>query len=144
MNFKKQAEKLQKILDEELNKKIPLFSVNKNLLLYKCYKIKKNRVENWDLQDQRGRLIETFKLKVNAALAAKFYDKNQMYLFQEIKNLDTKYWTNKVDCLIFKERYNKTKDIIKKDIYISRYDITNTRADRCKKEITRIFSYNFG
>jgi|688.fasta_scaffold00357_38 hypothetical protein len=144
MNFKKQAEKLEKILEEEFNKKVPLLVVNKNCLLYKHYKIKKNVLENWDLQDQSGRIIETFKLKVNAALAAKFYDRNQIEKFNEVKNLDTKYWTNIIDSLIFREKCNKTKDMIKKDIYISRWDITKTRAEQYKLEISKLFSYNFG
>ncbi len=144
MNFKKHAEKLEKIIEEEFNKKVPLLVVNKNCLLYKNFKIKKNKLENWDLQDQTGRIIGSFKLKVNAALAAKFYDRNQMHRFEEIKNLDTKYWTNVIDCLIFREKYNKTQDIIKKDIYISRWDITKTRAEHYKLQISKLFSYNFG
>lgn len=144
MNFKKHAEKLEKIIEEEFNKKIPLLVINKNCLLYKTFKIKRNKLENWDFIDQNNRIIETFNLKVNAAVAAKFYDKNQIEKFNEVKNLDTKYWTNIIDSLIFKEKYNKTKDMIKKDIYSARWDITKARAEQYKLEISKLFSYNFG
>ena len=144
MNFKKHAEKLEKLMEEEFNKKVPLLVVNKNYLLYKNFKIKKNKLENWELISPSDQIIETFKLKVNAALAAKFYDRNQILNFKEIKDLDTKYWTNATDSMVFRERYNKSKDNIKKDIYISRWDITKTRTEQYKTEISKLFSYNFG
>jgi hypothetical protein len=144
MNFKKHAEKLEKLMEEEFNKKVPLLVVNKNYLLYKNFKIKKNKLENWDLISPSDQIIGTFKLKVNAALAAKFYDKNQIINFKEIKDLDTKYWSNATDSMVFRERYNKSKDTIKKDIYISRWDITKTRTEHYKTEISKLFSYNFG
>jgi hypothetical protein len=144
MNFKKHAEKLEKLMEEEFNKKVPLLVVNKNYLLYKNFKIKKNKLENWDLISPSDQIIGTFKLKVNAALAAKFYDKNQIINFKEIKDLDTKYWSNATDSMVFRERYNKSKDTIKKDIYISRWDITKTRTEQYKTEISKLFSYNFG
>jgi hypothetical protein len=144
MNFKKHAEKLEKLMEEEFNKKVPLLVVNKNCLLYKNFKIKKNKLENWDLLNSSDQIIETFKLKVNAALAAKFYDRNQIHNFKEVKDLDTKYWTNATDSIVFRERYNKSKDTIKKDIYISRWDITKTRTEHYKTQISKLFNYNFG
>lgn len=144
MNFKKQAEKLERLLEEEFQGKTPIVVLPDKSLVYKKYKIKQNSQQIYELRHISGDIIETFKLKVTAILAAKFYSTTRFDRFKEIKNLDTGYWTNSIDSVIFKIKLGQTKDNIKKNIFLSRYQLTLHRADNYKQQITRMFRYNFG
>ena len=143
MNFKKQAEKLEKFLEEEFSKKLPLIVLKDNSLVYKRFKIKQNKQKNWELKHITGDVIDIFKLKATAALGAKYYNCNEFEIYNRIKDLDTKYWTNSVDSFIFKQRYTNAKDQGKKITYLSRYEITSHRAKQYKDEITRMFKNSF-
>lgn len=143
MNFKRQAEQLEKLLEEAFKSKLPLITLKDNSLVYKTYRIKQNEVGHWDLKHFRGDKIDTFKLKATACLAAKFYDNSQYKVYNRIKNLDTEYWTNALDSLVFRQRFKESKDVDKKDIYFARYSLTHQRAKVYKEEIVRMFSYNF-
>lgn len=144
MNFKKQAEKLEKLLEDELKAKAPIVVLSDKSLLYKRFKIKQNKLGLYELNHFSGDNIDIFQLKVTAILAAKFYNSSRFDYFKEIKNLDTEYWTNSVDSSIFKQRYLETKDRTRKDIYNARWQLTDSRAKNYKQEIVRMFKYNFG
>ncbi len=142
MNFKKQAEKLQTLLEEEL-KKIPLKIVNEKLLAYKNFKIKQDKKGFWLLIDPQGDIIDKFRIKTTASLAAKFYDQTNLKKFHEIKILDGQYWYNHVDAEIFEYRYKTTKDLEKKDYFNCRREIAKSRTVHYKNEISSLFKANF-
>ena len=143
MNFKNQASKLERFLEEEFKKKTPLLVLEDKTLVYKKYKIKQNRSGNYNLLHSNNDLIDTFKLKATAAIAAKHYYHNKFSSYNEIKNLDTEYWTNSMDSFVFKERYRNCKDSSKKEIYLARWDITSKRAELYKAQIASIFKNSF-
>lgn len=143
MNFSKQAQKLEQFLDEELKSKVPLLPLKDGSTIYKTYRIKRNKNNNWDLAFYKGDKIDTFHLKVCAILAAKFHFGNQLKIYNVVKNLDLKYWTNSVDATIFNDRFKNSKDNLRKMTYIARWEITHNRAARYKKEIIGMFTRNF-
>lgn len=143
MNIKKQAQKLEQLLEDELKTKVPLLPLKDGSIVYKTYKIKKDNNNNWNLMHFRGDLVDTFNLKASAILAAKYYNNNQLTNYNHIKNLDVKYWTNSNDAYIFSKKFKNIKDITKKMIYVSRYELTNSRAANCKQEIISLFKHNF-
>lgn len=144
MNFKKQAEKLENLLQEEFKKKAPILVLPDNSIVYKTFKIKRNNSSLYDLTHISGDVIESFKLKVTAILAARFYGSSRYDRFKQIKNLDTEYWTNSIDSSVFHYRYKCSNDQIKKDIFAARWQLTRHRAENNKEEITRMFKYYFG
>ena len=144
MNFKKQAEKLERLLEEEFKTKKPIISLPDNSLVYKNYKIIRNKHNLYELRHISGDLIDYFKLKVTALLAAKFYGTTRFDRFKEVQNLDIDYWTNSIDSVIFKYKLDNTKDSIKRDIFSARWQLTYHRAENSKQVITRMFRYNFG
>jgi hypothetical protein len=144
MNFKKQAEKLEKFLEDEFKSKVPIVVLKDGTLVYKTFKIKKVDSGNWVLRNFIGDDIDIFKLKVSAVLAAKFYSNNNLTIYNQIKVLDTDYWTNSYDSMVFRERYEKSNDIFKKEVYNSRWGITKHRADNYKQQIIGMFTRNFG
>lgn len=143
MNFKNQALKLERFLEEEFKKKTPLLILSDKTLIYKKFKIKQNKIGDYNLLHSNNDLIDTFKLKATAAIAAKNYYYDRFDLYNDIKNLDIEYWTNSIDSLIFRERYRQCKDANKKDIYLARLDITTKRAERYKAQIASIFKNSF-
>ncbi len=144
MNFKKQAEKLERLLEEEFENKKPIVILSDNSLVYRNYRIKRNKHNLYELRHLSGDLIDRFRLKVTALLAAKFYGTTRFDRFKEVQNLDIDYWTNSIDAVIFKHKLNHTSDIVKKDVFSARFQLTKHRAENSKQEIIRMFRYNFG
>ena len=142
MNFKTQAEKLANLLEEEL-KNIPLVVISDKLIAYKNFKIKQDKKGFWILIDPQGDVIDKFRIKTTASLAAKFYDRTNLKKFNEVKILDSQYWHNRIDSEIFEYKYKTTKDFDKKDYFISRWELAKSRSTHYKNEISSLFKANF-
>lgn len=142
MNFKTQAEKLASLLEEEI-KKIPLVVISDKVLAYKKFKIKQDKKGMWVLIDPHGDIVDKFRIKTTASLAAKFYDQTNLKKFNEIKILDGQYWCNYIDSEIFEYRYKTTKDLERKDYFICRWELSKSRTARYKNEISSLFKANF-
>lgn len=143
MKFKKSAKQIESFLEEELRKKSPLLVLPNDDLVYKIYRIKKNKLGLWELRYATGDLIYTFRLRATAALAAKYYDNVEFQKFNEIKIIDTQYWNNTNDSVFFKHRFKYAKELDKRDLYLSRWEITAYRAKYYRDEITRKFKLSF-
>lgn len=143
MNFKKQAEKLEKFLDDEFSKKVPIVVLPNKDLIYKRFKVHKGKDGSWEFRHLSGDLIDKFYLKVTALLAAKFYDLSRFDRYNEIKNLDTGYWNNSVDTIVFANRLNQGNNLDKKALYAARQNLTDARATKYKTLITSMFRNNF-
>jgi hypothetical protein len=143
MNLKKQAEKLETFLEEEFRKNIPVLVLPDKSIVYKNYKIKKTKQGDWSLKSMTNDQIKIFRIKATALLAAKFYDQNRFARYNEVCSLDTRYWSSAVDASFFRYRYEHSKDLDKRDLYLWRWEISNNRAKAFKEEISRMFKNNF-
>lgn len=143
MKFKRQARQIENFLEEEFNKKVPLLVLPNNTIVYKKFKIKKNKQGLWELRDVNYDLINTFRLRATAALAAKYYDNVDFRKYNEIKSIDTQYWNSATDSSIFKYRFDHAKEQYKRDLYLSRWEITAQRAKFYRDEISRKFKSTF-
>lgn len=143
MTQKSKLVELENFFVEEIKKEIPLVVVSDNFLLYKNIKIKRSKNGIWNLYTKTGDKIASFKIKTTASLAAKFYDKTDFKNFSLTKVLDQGYWNNYNDSEIFKYKLKTTKDYIKRDLFVARYELAKSRADHYKKEITSLFKVNF-
>jgi hypothetical protein len=143
MNFKRQAKQLEIFLEEEFKKKIPLVILPDKSIVYKRYKIKQDDRGFWTITLGTGDVIDQFRIKTTATLAAKFYDQTNFNRYNEIKSLDTQYWNNSNDASFFKYRYEHAKDLDKRDIYMWRWEQAEHRAKRYKEQISSMFKTNF-
>jgi hypothetical protein len=143
MNFKQQAKQLEIFLEEEFKKKIPLAVLPDKSIVYKRYKIKQDDQGFWNITLGTGDVIDQFRIKTTATLAAKFYDQTNFNRYNQIKSLDTQYWNNSNDASFFKYRYEHAKDLDKRDIYMWRWEQADHRAKRYKEEISVMFKTNF-
>ncbi len=142
MNYKKQAEKLERFLDNEFTNKIPIVVLPNKDLVYKRFKIRQGKTL-WEFRHITGDLIDKFNLKATALLAAKFYDVSRFDKYNEVKNLDTGYWNNSLDAVRFRQRCNESKDLNKKELYAARWVVTDSRAKKYKEQISTLFRNNF-
>jgi hypothetical protein len=144
MNFKKQAEKLENFLNDEVHKTLPIAEFSDGTVVYKDYKIKKNKKQYWTLRKAGlADTIDVYYLKASAILAAKFYEKTNISKMQEIKRLDSLYQQNYVDSIIFKHRFNTTADIDRRDLSLWRWELSATRAASLKDTIATMFRHAF-
>jgi hypothetical protein len=145
MTIKQVAKKLEKFLDE-VNDLMPLAILKDGGVAYKNYIIKKDKDATWTLyriQNQTKIFIEVFNLKSSALLAAEYHRTNRIDLLIEIKIIDEHYWSNYSDSLIFKELYKKTKDLVKRDLYLWRGELTSDRANYYRNKISNAFALSF-
>lgn len=144
MNLTHQAKKLETYLKQELYANLPVAVLKNGDLVYKEFKIKKNKkTDNWDVYSSKYGKVESFYLKACALIAANFYSSSSFNKFKEIKLMDSQYQRNFIDAEIFKYRYDTTKDAEKRDVYLWRWEITNARAKIVKQEITNKFRMVF-
>jgi hypothetical protein len=144
MNFKEKAEKLEKFLEDEFKKSIPLLVLADKSVVYGNYKIKQSKQGTWNLRYLKtDDLIDTFRTKTSAILAAKFYDKNRLGRYNDVKNLDLAFWNNSKDSAFFEERMRTTKDLERRDLFHCRFELTRDRAAKYKDELSRMFKANF-
>jgi|APGre2960657373_1045057.scaffolds.fasta_scaffold00512_19 hypothetical protein len=144
MNFKEKAEKLEKFLEDEFKKSIPLLVLADKSVVYGNYKIKQSKQGTWNLRYLKtDDLIDTFRTKTSAILAAKFYDKNRLGRYNDVKNLDLAFWNNSKDSAFFEERMKTTKDLERRDLFLCRFELTRDRAAKYKDELSRMFKANF-
>jgi len=145
MTIKQVAKKLEKFL-EDVNDMMPLTILPDGSVAYKNYIIKKNKDSSWTLsriQNQSKIFIEVFNLKSSALLAANYHRTNRIDLLIETKILDEHYWASYNDHLNFKELYKKTKDLVKRDLYLWRGELTRDRADYYRDKISNAFASSF-
>lgn len=143
MTPKHKLRELEKFVTEEIKNKIPLVAVSDSVLIYKNIKIKKTKNGNWTLFSLFGDKIAEFKIKSTASLGAKFYHRTDFKNFNFIKVLDAQYWHSANDAELFRYKCQTAKDSQKRDLFIARYELAKSRADRYKQEITSLFKVNF-
>lgn len=144
MNIANQAERLERFLEEEFTKKLPILVLADKSIVYKQFRIKQNRHKTWDLSwVKTGDRVDTFHTKTSALLAAKFYLSSNYSRYNEVKHLDLTYWNNSVDAMFFKYRLNTTRDNDRKDLFYCRYDIATQRFKNAQGKITQMFKFNF-
>ncbi len=143
MNFKKHAQRLEDYLEDEVKKELPVALMQDGSLVYKSFRIKKNKKGLWNLYRIGGNLIDSFNLKACALMAAKCYSYNRLSAYNEVKILDNVYQNNINDSLIFKYRYNTSKDVEKRDLALWRWEVTDSRAKRTKHQIASKFNTMF-
>lgn len=113
---------------------------------YHNYIVKKNTVGLWDLIQIGKKFrnnIGSFYLKSSALMAARQHRYNRIMELSRTKDLDQRYWSNYMDSVNFKEMYKRTKDEVKRDVFLWRYEQARDRSEHYKYEITQAFSYAF-
>jgi hypothetical protein len=144
-NKAQKVRQLEEFLETELIKSLPVTILKDNSVVYKRYRIKQNKTGSYNLHfaGLDNKILASFNLKVCALVAAKRHDKCQLMQFNEVQELDTKYWNSHADAKYYQSRLKTVVDGVKYDILSSRLDLTQDRAREYKKKILAMFRYSF-
>lgn len=143
MNFKRQANKLEVFLKEELKAMPPILSLENGSVVYKDFIIKQNKMKDWCLYRTKGFLVDKFNLKATTLMAAQLHSINNFISYNEVKILDTFYTKHYTDATIFEHLLKKTKDQMLKDVYLTRLEISKSKSQYAKKQIASKFKALF-
>ena len=133
----------ESFLDKEFKEMFPLTILDNDVILYKKFKIKSNKVGHWVLSRLSGDVIHTFKLKSTAILAANYYSNYKYKKVEHLKLLDADYWNKSNDVSFFKARISQSNDPVSKDIFLSRLSSASDKKKQLKKEIIKLLKVDF-
>ncbi len=135
---------LAKDLTSEFGKTLQLTVLADGSIAYKDYIVKKTTKSNWAILNRRNKMfVEEFYLKTCALLAAKAYYQVNLEKFQEIKRLDTLYWANYTDSIVFQNNIKTAKELERFLILLNRLEESNLRKQYYQDEISRMFKWSF-
>lgn len=130
--------------EADLNKTLPVTVRPDGSMVYKDYFIKTKQNGNWGLYSIKTRdPIDEYFLKTCALMAAKAYNNTDMEKFMEIKRLDSSYWANHCDALVFRTNIKKAKVFERYLILLNRLEYSEAQAEYFKDEISRMFKWSF-
>lgn len=128
---------LENMLTEIMHKTGMFAPVSKHHIKYKNFSIIKQD-KGWMILKDRQKIADTF-LKVSAFVLCKLYEKNQGKQINQTKELDSVFQKNYIDSLFYKHTLKTSKDPIKLDNALWRYEISSTKAKDAKQKIDRTF-----
>lgn len=128
----------------ELDTHLPVTVLPNGDMVYKNFLVRRMDTGNWGLYDYKNKeLVEQFFLKSCALMAAKAYNHVQLRKFKEIKTLDSRYWANYCDSLIYKHNIKITKDTARYLVLLDRLEHSELQVKQYKSEISRMFKGSF-
>lgn len=140
----KVVKELASDFESELKNTMPVSVRSDGSLVYKDYFIKNKKNGNWGIYSLKTRdPIDEFFLKSCALMAAKAYNSTDMEKFLEIKRVDSAYWANYCDSLVFRNNIKKVASFERYLILLNRLEHSEAQADRFKEEISRMFKWTF-
>jgi hypothetical protein len=130
--------------EADLNRSLPLAIQPDGSVVYKDYVIRQLSNENWGIYSIHSRdLVAQFFLKSCALMAAKAYNNSNIQQFKDIKQLDTRYWTNYTEHMVHSKNINVIKEFDRFMISLNKLEHTRDKAERYKEEISNMFKRAF-
>lgn len=138
------GKRLEDYLDKELRKSSLLVDLPTGGTAYSNYLIKKNRATSrWEIFTSTRKIDQDFQLRSAALLTARYLKSNHLAKVNEMIALDTNYANNLHDASLFHYRYLHATDLVKRDIFLWRYEYTVKKVDYFKAEIAKSFRLVF-
>lgn len=135
---------LARELNSEFGKLMQLTVLDNGNIVYKDYIVKQTKQGNWAIFNYKSKnYISQFYMKTCAILAAKAYDAINLEKFHEIKRLDTLYWSNYTDSIVFQNNIKTAKDYDRFLILLNRLEESNLKRAYYQEEISRMFKWSF-
>jgi hypothetical protein len=99
---------------------------------------------NWGIyQLSTKELLGQFFLKTCALMAAKAYSNVRIERYFEIKQLDTRYWANHCDNLVYKKNIKTASEFERYLILLNKLEDSEQKSERYKEEISKMFKWSF-
>jgi hypothetical protein len=130
--------------EQDLKKTLPIVIRQDGSVVYKNYYVKLMPLGDYGLYElSSDNLIQQYYLKTCAMLAAKAHHLLDLSKFYEIKRLDTAYWANYCDNLIFKNNIKLAKDQDRYIILLNKLEHSEQLTGQYKAEISAMFKRSF-
>lgn len=141
---KRVIKELAEQFDQELNKQLPVSVLPNGDIVYKNYLVRHLPSGNWGVYNHTNKeFVDQFFLKSCALMAAKAYNHAQILKFKEIKILDSRYWANYCDSLVYRHNIKITGDTSRYLILLDKLENSETKTQQYKTEISRMFKSSF-
>ena len=114
--------------------------VDSRTFRYKRYMILRGPDDRWNvfLMPTKQLIASTF-LKVTAFALVKMHEKKMSHRMQELEDHDLKFQKNYNDSVFYKNTMSVSKDSIRRDNALWRYELVNEKVKSAKSQIDRIF-----
>lgn len=114
--------------------------VNNRTVRYKKYMILRGPDDRWNVFSMPNKsLISSTFLKVSAFAVAKLHDQHKTSRLQEVERQDALFQKNYLDSVFYKNTMSVSKDDVKKDVALWRYELVKEQVKGAKAQIDRIF-----
>jgi len=136
--------KLADVLDIEFKKIVPLIPLPDGSVVYKNYIVKQDKQGNWLIHTKGSPTVHgQFNLKTCALIAAKALTYMQLQRYNEIKDLDNKYWSNVYRTSVYEHNIKSAKDLDRYLILLNKLEDSRWKAGHYKEEISKLFRWSF-
>lgn len=143
-NKQKAIKDLAEQFQIELDRKLPVTVLPDGGIVYQDFLVKQTKVGNWTVFNYKQKtIVEQFFLKTCALMAAKAYSKVQLSKFNEIKELDNKYWASHSDLAVYRHNIKRAKEFDRYLILLNKIEDCETKEAYYKDEISKMFKWSF-
>jgi len=141
---KPNVQKIAETFEAEFNKTMKLVPLPDGSVAYKNFIVKENKKGIWQILskttlDPHGE----FNLKSCALIGAKALDRLDFNGFNEVKQLDNKYWSNYTTVQVCQHHIKKIKEFDRYMIMLNKLEHSTWLADIYKEEISKRFHWSF-
>jgi len=143
-NKAKLVKELAEQFEADFNKIHQIVVLPNNNVVYKDFLIKKLDNENFGIQHIPSKeIVGQFFTKACAVMASKAYSKTMLTKYYEIKQLDTRYWANRCDSLVYRKNIKTAKDFDRYLVLLNKLEDSEHKTEHYKEEISRMFKWSF-
>lgn len=137
-------DELAKYFDQELESYLPVWILPDRTLFHRGYLIKELSNKNWGLFNSHNKeLIDQYYTKSCALIAAHAYSTSDLKKFNQIKQLDTQYWSNHFDTSVYSNRINKEKKYDNYLLVLDKLENARTNEQNYRNAIAKSFMHTF-
>lgn len=143
-NKLKLIKELAEHFTEEFEKIHQIIVLPNNDVVYKDYIIKKMSNENYGIYHKLSKdLVGQFFHRACAVMAAKAYNNSMLTRYNEIKQLDNRYWANRCDNLVYRKNIKTAKEFERYLVLLNKLEDSDRKTEHYKEEISRMFKWSF-
>ena len=136
--------KLADVLDIEFKKILPLIPLPDGSVVYRNFVVKQDSHGNWCILSKGTATIHgQFNLRTCALVGAKCLSQMQLQRYNEIKDLDNRYWSSTYRTSVYEHNIKSAKDYDRYLILLNKLEDSTWKARHYKEEISKLFRWSF-
>lgn len=119
---------------------LPIWALPDGSLLYKNYRIKQLSNQNWGVFNfQNKDFVDQFFTKSCALIAADSHLNVNVNIYNQVKQLDTRYWAHCFDATLYRNSINNSRSYEDYLTFVNKLEYTKLKETYYKNKIAEIF-----